>query len=546
MKMKAFIIRELEDQFVPILQKCVKFSELKKIHAYIIKSYLSQSNFLVTKMVDLCDILGDLEYAIKLFKQVDQPNIFLYNAILRSYTHKCVYSEAIAIYKQILRYPQPKTVAFPDKFTFPIVIKACAGLVYGNLGKQIHGHVIKYGPMSNTVLENSLMDMYTKCDDLVNAQKVFDEMVETDVVSWNTILFGYTRLGKMRRARAIFESMPKKTIVSWTTLISGYTRIGCYTDALDLFRQMQMVGLRPDEISIVSVLPACAHLGALELGKWIHIYSDKNGLLRKTFICNALIEMYAKCGSVDQAWELFCEMVHKDVISWSTMIAGFANHGRPREAIQLFAEMEKARVEPNSITFLGLLSACAHAGFLVEGIQYLDSMRRKYLIEPSVEHYGCIVDLLGRLGHLEQAVEFIRKMPVQPDSSIWGSLLSSCRTRGALDIAVIAMEHLVQLEPDDIGNYVLLSNIYADLGKWDCVSKIRKAIRSKRMKKTPGCSLIEVNNVVQEFVVGDDSNPFSDDIYCMLELLALQQNRDGSISKTYLEDILSAEFESQS
>ncbi|KAF5207545.1 Pentatricopeptide repeat-containing protein [Thalictrum thalictroides] len=497
-------------------------------------------------MVDLCDILGDLEYANKLFKQVDEPNIFLYNAILRSYTHKHVYSEVIAIYKQILRYPQAKTVAFPDKFTFPIVIKACAGLVYGNLGKQIHGHVKKYGPRSNIVLENSLMDMYTKCDDLMDAQKLFDEMLERDIVSWNTILFGHTRLGKMRRARAIFQSMPEKTIVSWTTLISGYTRIGCYSDALDVFWQMQMVGLRPDEISIVSVLPACAHLGALELGKWIHIYSDKNGLLRKTFICNALIEMYAKCGSVDQAWELFCQMVDRDVISWSTMIAGFANHGKPREAVQLFAEMEKARVEPNSITFLGLLSACAHAGFLAEGIKYLDSMRRKYLIDPSVEHYGCIVDLLGRLGYLEQAIEFIRKMPVQPDSSIWGSLLSACRTRGALDIAVIAMEQLVQLEPDDIGNYVLLSNIYADLGKWDCVSKIRKVIRSKRMKKTPGCSLIEVNNVVQEFVVGDDSNPFSDDIYCMLELLFLQQSGNDSISKTYLGDSLSAELESQS
>ncbi|KAF9601239.1 hypothetical protein IFM89_018349 [Coptis chinensis] len=308
---------------------------------------------------------------------------------------------------------------------------------------------------------------------------------------------------------------------------------------------MQVVGLKPDEISIVAVLPACAQLGAFELGKWIHIYASKNELIQKTCICNALIEMYSKCGSIDQALELFGLMLDRDVISWSTMIAGLANHGRAREAIQLFVEMEKARVEPNSITFLGLLSACARAGFLVEGLQYLDSMRRNYFLEPSVEHYGCMVDLHGRLGHLKEAVEFIHKMPIQPDSSIWGSVLSASRTCRDLETAVIAMEQLLKLEPDDIGNYVLLSNIFADLGEWESVSRIRKMIRTKRIRKTPGCSLIEVNNEVHEFVVGDDSNPFLDEMYNMLELLALQQGRNETTNKTLLKEISSVEHENQ-
>ncbi|KAL5714997.1 hypothetical protein ACHQM5_016888 [Ranunculus cassubicifolius] len=545
MNLRSFIPRELENQFLPLLQACTKTSTLKKIHAYILKLSLSQSNFVATKMVDICNILNNLDYANALFNHVSEPNIFLYNAILRAYTHNHVYTQTISIYKHILTCPQTITTPFPDKFTFHIVIKACTGLGWGNTGRQIHGHVIKWGRLSNLMLENSLMDMYVKFGDMGDAHKVFDEMSERDVVSWNIVISGHARLGQMRKARSLFDSMDGKTIVSWTTLISGYSRIGCYSEALDVFHQMQMVGLKPDEISIVAVLPACAHIGAFEIGKWIHMYCDKNGLLRKTCICNALIEMYAKCGCIDQALELFGDMVDRDVISWSTMISGLANHGRAVEAIHLFAEMERARVEPNGITFLGLLSACTHGGFLAEGLQYLDSMRRNYYIEPSVEHYGCIVDLLGRMGQLEQAVEFIKKMSVEPDSSIWGSLLSSCRKHGNLEIALTAMEHLLKLEPDDIGNYVLLSNIYADLEKWDCVSRIRKIIRTKRMKKTPGCSSIEVNNVVQEFVVRDDSKPFSEEIYCMLELLGLDQIRNSITSKESEDDIMEVEFEEQ-
>ncbi|OVA06895.1 Pentatricopeptide repeat [Macleaya cordata] len=355
-------------------------------------------------------------------------------------------------------------------------------------------------------------------------------MSQKDSVSWNTIISGHARLGQMRKARTMFELMSDKTIVSWTTMISGYTRIGCYTDALDIFRRMQLLGLKPDEISLVSVLPACAQLGALELGKWIHIYSDKNGLLRNICICNALIEMYSKCGSIDQALQLFDQLDVKDVISWSTIIGGLANHGRAREAIQMFSEMERAQVEPNDITFLGILSACVHAGFLNEGLHYFESMKNDYSIDPGVEHYGCIVDLLGRSGCLNKALEYIKKMPFQPDSSIWGSLLSSCRTYGNLEIAVTAMEHLIELEPDDAGNYVLLSNIYANLGKWDDVSRMWKRMRNKRMKKTPGCSSIEVNNEVQEFSAGDDSNPLWNEMYGMLKLLGLQQSGVDTIT----------------
>ena len=230
-------------------------------------------------------------------------------------------------------------------------------------------------------------------------------------------------------------------------------------------------------------------------------------------------------------------MVERDVISWSTMIGGLANHGKAREAIELFQDMQREKVQPNGITFLGILSACTHAGLWDDGLKYFHSMRKFYHIEPEIEHYGCLVDLLGRSGRLDQALDTIKKMQMKPDSKIWGSLLSSCRTHCNIEIAIIAMEHLLEFEPDDTGNYVLLSNIYADLGKWDGVSRMRKLIRSKSMKKTPGCSLIEVNNAVQEFASGDDSKPFSKDIFCMLELLALHHDSTDDMIEVAYEDI---------
>ena len=489
-------------------------------------------------MVDVCNHHGETEYANLLFKTVVGPNSFLYNAMIRAYKHNRVYILAITVYKEMLGHSHGENPIIPDKFTFPFVVKSCAGIMCYDLGKQVHGHVIKFGAKSITVTENSLVEMYVKCDKLDDAHRVFEEMTERDAVSWNTLISGHVRLGQMRRARAIFEEMENKTIFSWTAIISGYARIGSYADALEFFRKMQMVGIEPDEISLVSVLPACAQLGALELGKWIHIYADKSGFLRNICVCNALIEMYAKCGSIDQGRILFDQMNERDVISWSTMIVGLANHGRARDAIELFEEMQEAKIEPNIITFVGLLSACAHAGLLNEGMRYFESMKRDYNIEPGVEHYGCLVNLLGLSGRLDQALQLIKKMPVKPDSAIWGSLLSSCRTHGNLGIAATAMEHLIELEPDDTGNYVLLSNLYADLGRWDGVSRMRKLMRSRSMKKTPGCSSIEVDNVVQEFASGDDTKPFSKAIHKVLKLLVMHHSRiDEDIIQFMIHDM---------
>ncbi|CAN4114122.1 unnamed protein product [Withania somnifera] len=319
--------------------------------------------------------------------------------------------------------------------------------------------------------------------------------------------------------------MPKNSIISWTAMISGYTKIGCYGDALEVFRSMQMVRMKADWISFVFVLHACAQLGVLELGKWIHFYTEKYRYLRKTSACNALMEMYEKCGS----------MYERDMISWSTMIGGLESHGGAREVLDLFHEMQRSGVESNEIKLVDLLCACVHAVLCDDGLRYFDSRKIDYNIEPEIVHYGCLVDLLGCMGRLERSLAIIKSMPVNPESAIWCSLLSSCRTHCSLEIAVIAMEHLLELEPEDIGNYILLADIYADLGKWDGVSRMRKLIRSKSMRKTLCYSLIEINSLVQEFLSGDNSKSFSKDIHEVQELLALHQSRETDFVDKILE-----------
>ncbi|KAL8259833.1 hypothetical protein R6Q59_027786 [Mikania micrantha] len=511
-------LKTLENMFMTILHNCKNMGTLKKIHAQIIKFSLSESSYLVTKMVNICDQHEQVGYAKLLFKEVSEPNIYLYNAVIRAHTHRHLNLFSVFLYKQML-----KEAVFPDNFTYPFVIRSCGELCNLHLSKQVHGHVFKSGVQSNTVIENSLLDMYLKCDGIDDGHKMFDEMTHRDVISCNSLLYGHIKLGHLKKARQLFEEMPEKSIVSWTAMISGYTRTGRNTDALQIFHMMQQAGVKPDWISLLSVLPVCTQLGALELGKWIHFYAEKNGFLQRTSLCNALIEMYAKSGNIDQALQVFDNMLERDVISWSTMVGGLANHGKAHEAIQLFQEMQKTTTKPNEITFVGLLSACAHAGFLDVGLRYFNSMTIDYNIQPGIEHYGCLVDLLGRSGCLDQAFELIATLPMKPDSAIWGSLLSSCRIKGNAAMAAIAMEHLLELEPEDVGNYVLLSNMYADLGRWDGVSRVRKLIRGKIMSKKPGCSAIEVDNVVEEFVSGDESKPFSGGVYSMLWLLALHQ-----------------------
>lgn len=329
--------------------------------------------------------------------------------------------------------------------------------------------------------------------------------VALDVVAWNAMVDMYARCGDVAAARRWFGALPvmARTVASWNTMISALARAGEHGEALALFREMQRAGARPDGATLVAVLGACAGLGALDAGRWVHAYvrrempreADGGGI-----VGNALLDMYAKCGAVEQAAGVFGGMARRDVYAYASMIRGLATHGRAEEALALFEDMRRAGVRPNGVALLGVLSACCHAGLVDEGLRHLGAMAESYGVAPGVEHYGCAVDMLGRAGRLDEAEALVAAMPVPPDAIVRGSLLAACRARGDVERAERVMRSMVDVDRDgEAGDRVLMSNMYASRGQYGRAVRVRKQMRKEKIIKDPGCSSIEIDGVVHEF-----------------------------------------------
>lgn len=338
---------------------------------------------------------------------------------------------------------------------------------------------------------------------------------------------GYAKVGDVDIAQDLFERMPERNVISWTAVVTGYSQTNRPGEAIAFFRRMQLEGVQPDEVTMLAALSACAHLGALEVGEWIHNYVDTHGLRKTIPLQNSLIDMYAKSGNINKAVEVFKSMKQRNVVTWTTIIAGLALNGLGREALEMFSRMERAEIRPNRVTMLAVLSACSHVGLVETGCWYFNNMDLRYGIKPKIEHYGCMIDLLGRAGRLQEAVELLSRMPFEANGAIWGCLLAASRIHGNVYLGEIALQRLVKLEPHNSGNYSLLSNIYAALGRWNESGVMRKVMKDTGVKKIPGGSCIDVNDRVHEFSAGDKLHPQSDRIY---ELL-LQINREMKMGK---------------
>ncbi|TQD81302.1 hypothetical protein C1H46_033157 [Malus baccata] len=433
--------REAEQSCLALLQACDAVSKLSQIHAHVLKSGLQNNPLVLTKFAATASDLKAIDYASSFLFSGDADthlyDSFLFNTVIRAYAqtshekHKALCFYNVMVQGSVL----------PNKFTYPFVLKACAGIGDLNLGKSVHGSVVKFGFDADVHVCNTMVHMYCCCG------------------------------GGIEFARKVFDEMPKLDSVSWSAMIGGYVRVGGSTDSVELFREMQMAGVKPDEITMVSVLSACTDLGALELGKWVESYIEKEGIHKSVELCNALIDMFAKCGNVDKALKLFRNMSGRTIVSWTSVIDGLAMHGRGMEAIAL-------------------------------------------------------------AGHVKEASEFIQKMPIEPNPIVMRTLISACHAHGELKLGESITKQLIRSEPMQESNYVLLSNIYAKMNHWDKKTKIREAMDKKGMKKIPGSTMIELDHEIYEFVAGDKSHRQSKEIYEMVEEMGRKMKKAGYVPTT--------------
>uniref|UniRef100_A0A0D9XXZ0 Pentatricopeptide repeat-containing protein n=1 Tax=Leersia perrieri TaxID=77586 RepID=A0A0D9XXZ0_9ORYZ len=406
----------------------------------------------------------------------------------------------------------------PNEVTLVAAVSAVGQMGLLPLGVMLHQYVADGGVARSVNLDNALVDMFGKCGCVKFAREVFDGMVVKDVYSWTSMVNAYAKCGDLESATQLFDDMPRRNVVSWSCMIAAYSQLNQPEEAVQLFREMITQGVDPIDATLVSVLSACAQLGCLDLGRWIYAEYIASNKIRLTInLGNALIDMYAKCGDVREASRLFGEMAERNIVSWNTMIMAHAVHGQSEEAIRLFEQLKGANIVPDVITFLGLLSSCSHSGLVSEGRRYFKQMTMLYRIEPRVEHYACMIGLLGKVGLLEEAFEVARAMPMEADEAGWGALLNACRMHGNVEIGACVADKLVELDPSDSGIYVLMSQIYASKSKWDQVKMLRMAMRDRGVKKNPGCSSIEVEGKFHDFLVADVSHVCSEDIYAALK-----------------------------
>ncbi|RWR89671.1 pentatricopeptide repeat-containing-like protein [Cinnamomum micranthum f. kanehirae] len=436
---------------------------------------------------------GSVTYARSIFDSLHNPNSYFSNTLLRAYAKSPDPNQALLFFIQLLHQHRHH----PDRFTYPFLLQSCSHLHAARQGKQLHASIYKARLHEDRFIQNSLIHMYSICGELNSAMLVFDQM-------------------------------PVRDVVSWTSIIDGCVDSGYSTEALKLFEQMEDAGVAPNDATAVSVLRACADVGAMSVGQRVHQIINQCELDSKPNVVTALIDMYSKCGCIDTAGRLFDELVDNDVFAWTAMISGLASHGRSKDAIELFHRMQELNIRTDDRTITAVLSACRSAGWVSEGWEFFNSMEKNYKIRPKIQHYGCMVDLFARAGHLNEAEELIKRMPIESDAILWRTLIWACKIHGDINRGERLMkQRLLKMGSIDCGSYVLLGNMYASAGKWREKARVRGLMTQRRIEKSPGRSKIEVNGTIHEFVAGDSGHPEAERIYGKWDEIAEKLRLEG-------------------
>ncbi|KAK9069050.1 hypothetical protein SSX86_013166 [Deinandra increscens subsp. villosa] len=475
----------------------------KQIHDEAVRNGFASDPFVQAALVDMYGKCGCLEMAIQVFEEAPFKNLVSWNSMIAGYSIKGDSKSCVHLLSRMGTTGLTK----PNSTTLSTLLMACSKSANLKHGKFIHGYIIKNNIKSDLFIHTSLLDMYFKC-------------------------------GKTSSAEYVFATMRKTEVVEWNSMISGYVAVGLYLEALAVYSDMIAACVEPDSITVTSILAACSQLGALERGKEIHESIIFGKFESNEIVMGALLDMYTKCGAVDEAQKVFNRLPERDLISWTTMITAYGAHGQAFKALQLFQEMKKLNIKPDRVVFLAVISSCSHAGLVNEGCYYFNEMVNDYGIKPQIADYSCLVDLLGRAGRLHEAYAILQRTPsIREDVELLSTLFSACYLHGDLKLGEEIAGLLIDKSPDDPSTYIVLANMYASIKKWDKARKVRLKIKELGLRKNPGCTWIEIDKKIEPFFVEDKSIPRADLVYECLSILSGHMNRDEVLFLNTISDM---------
>ncbi|KAG6486090.1 putative pentatricopeptide repeat-containing protein At2g01510 [Zingiber officinale] len=463
----------------------------QQIHGLVIKTNFSWNVFVCNSLLDFYSKCCCLTEARALFDGMEERDNVSYNIMVSGYAWDRHIEELIELLTemQFLGFDR-------SQFPFPSLLSVAGSLPDLEMGRQIHAQVILTGSACDNISCNALVDMYSKC-------------------------------GHLKTAMLIFRNGIDKDTVSWTAMISGYVENGLFEEAVGLFCEMRRGGMSPDRATFSSILRAASSLALLSLGKQLHSNVIRCGYMIDVFAGSAILDMYARCGYLILARKIFNEMTNKNIVSWNTMLSAHAQNGQGREAIELFEEMLRQDVKPDSVTILCVISACGHNGLVEEGLQYFHSMSKLYGLKPKREHYACVIDLMGRVGRLDEVEKLVDEIPFEADQIIWNSILNSSRIHGNQELARHAADRLFSMNIKDSAPFVIMSNVYARAGQWDAAAKVKKMMRDRGLRKEPAYSWVEIMHKIYVFSSNDNMNPQINEIKDLLDKLSEEMEKEG-------------------
>ncbi|GFP81803.1 pentatricopeptide repeat-containing protein at4g14050 mitochondrial [Phtheirospermum japonicum] len=474
---------------------------------------------------------GHLKDAAQVFDEMPVKDLASWASIFTAHNQANLPKHTLFLFSDMMSRCGPQ----PDHFIFASLVKACASLTALKPGLQLHAQFVVSSYSDDDVVKSSLVDFYSKCGLPDEARKVFYSIASKNVVSWTSLMYGYARMGMKIEALELLRDMPLKSLYSWTALISGFVQGGHCVDSFKVFNEMRREGVDIEEPFVFSsLIVGSASLAVLGLGKQLHRLVIGLGYESSLYLTNALIDMYAKCSDISSAEKIFNSMKKRDIVSWTSIIVGMAQHGRADEAFSLYDEMISAGLKPNEVTFTGLMYACSHSGLVDKGRQLFDSMVVGYGLSPSLQHYTCLVDLYSRSGYLEEAENVLNSMPFRPDEAAWAALLSACSHGKNEKFGVRIANRLLELGPEKPSTCVLMSNIYAQAGMWESVSAVRKSMAGLELKKKPGYSCVDLGKESEVFYAGETTHAMKDEMFGLMKELDEEMRKRGYVPDTSL------------